>query len=75
MNYFFRFFLLFSFFEFKFKFEFSTGCYRWIPLPYPVVTAVYRAVTTGKKTLVSEGRLHCAEVSQQEPLTLSSVCS
>jgi hypothetical protein len=45
------FYWFFHFFEFKFKFE--GGFYRWVPLPYPsvtAVTAVYRAVPSGKKT-------------------------
>jgi hypothetical protein len=46
--------LIFSFFL-NSNLNFGTGCYRWVALPYPAVaavTAVYHAVTTGKKTLV-----------------------
>jgi hypothetical protein len=50
MNYFLVFFIdFFIFFEFKFKFEFwggSTARYRYRT---PAVTAVYRAVPSGKK--------------------------
>jgi hypothetical protein len=44
--------LIFSFFNSNSNLNFSTGCYRWVPLPYPAVvavTAVYGAVTTGRK--------------------------
>jgi hypothetical protein len=57
MNYFLMIFIdFFIFFEFKFKFEFLGGFYSWVPLPYPAVTAVtavYRAVPSGKKTLAA----------------------
>jgi hypothetical protein len=46
--------LIFSFFEFKFKFEFgggSTAGYRYRTPAVTAVTAVYRAVPSGKKTL------------------------
>jgi hypothetical protein len=32
--------------------NFWDGCYRWVPLPYPAVAAVYHAVTDGKKNAV-----------------------
>jgi hypothetical protein len=53
MNYFLVIFIDFFIFNSNSNLNFRTGCYRWVPLPYPAVaavTAVYRAVTTGKKT-------------------------
>jgi hypothetical protein len=53
MNYFLVIFIDFFYFL-NSNLNFVTGCYRWVPLPYPSGssgTAVYRAVTTGKKTL------------------------
>jgi hypothetical protein len=53
MNYFLVIFIdFFHFFNSNSNLNFCTGCYRWGPLPYPAVaavTAVYRAVTDGKK--------------------------
>jgi hypothetical protein len=54
MNYFLVILLIFSFFEFKFKFEFfhrllPLGTVRYRTPAVVAVTAVYRAVTTGKK--------------------------
>jgi hypothetical protein len=45
--------------------NFGAGSYRWVPLPYPAVgavTAVSRAVTSGKKTLLT-GRVHLTGTS------------
>jgi hypothetical protein len=52
MNYFLEIFIdFFIFLNSNLNLNFSTGCYRWYRYRTPAVTAVYRAVTTGKKTL------------------------
>jgi hypothetical protein len=53
MNYFLEIFIdFFIFLNSNSNLKFGTSCYRSVPLPYPAVTtftAVYRAVTDGKK--------------------------
>jgi hypothetical protein len=72
MNYFLVIFIdFFHFFNSNSNLNFGTGCYRWVPLPYPAVaavTAVYRAVTNGKKNPGETANARAASARTTRPL-------